>query len=53
VEQFVATLRGLGLTVDLTVYPEADHFIADEVYGAAELQQWFANIKRLDTAIAV
>lgn len=52
-EQFVSTLRRLGATVDFTVLPEGDHFIADQVYGASELQQWFVSLTRRDTAIAV
>jgi predicted peptidase len=32
-QQVVTTLRGLGGTVDFTVLPDGDHFIADEVYS--------------------
>jgi predicted peptidase len=52
-EQFAATLRGLGTDVTLTVLPDRDHFIADEVYGSAELQQWLSSPSRRSTAIAV
>lgn len=52
-EQFVATLRELEATVNFTVLPEGDHFIADEVYGSAELQQWLASLSQRATAIAV
>jgi len=51
-EQFVATLRGLGINVSFTVLPEKDHFIADEIYGSPELQQWFLSIKRRNPALA-
>jgi len=51
-EQFVATLRELGINVNFTVLPEKDHFIADEVYGDPELQRWFVSLKRRDPALA-
>lgn len=50
--QFVATLRELGVTVNFTVFLERDHFIADEVYSALELQQWFSSLSRRDRALA-
>lgn len=53
VEQFAITLKELGATVSLTVFLEADHFIADQVYGAPELQQWFVTQHRDKSAIAV
>lgn len=52
-EQFAATLKGLGTDVTLTVLPDRDHFIADEVYGSAELQQWLSSVSRREAAIAV
>ncbi|MBD6619538.1 phospholipase [Komarekiella sp. 'clone 1'] len=42
-QQIVDTLRGLGGTVDFTVLPEGDHFIADEVYSDSKLQQWLVS----------
>lgn len=45
-QHIVDTLRGLGGTVDLTVLPEGDHFIADEVYGDPKLQQWLVSQSR-------
>lgn len=52
VEKFVETLRGLGISVNLTVFPEGDHFIADQVYSAPDLQQWFISQTRRELAIA-
>ncbi|WP_445633023.1 Phospholipase [Nostoc sp. DSM 114161] len=45
-QQIVDTLRGLGGTVDFTVLPEGDHFIADEVYGNPKLQEWLVSQTR-------
>ncbi|QSJ15715.1 dienelactone hydrolase family protein [Nostoc sp. UHCC 0702] len=45
-QHIVDTLRGLGGTVDLTVLPEGDHFIADQVYGDPKLQQWLVSQSR-------
>ncbi|WP_138500448.1 dienelactone hydrolase family protein [Nostoc sp. PA-18-2419] len=45
-EQIVTTLRRLGGTVDFTVLPEGDHFIADEVYSDPKLQQWLISQNR-------
>lgn len=45
-EQIVATFREAGATVDFTVFPDGDHFIADEVYGDPKLQQWFVSQSR-------
>ncbi|HLO83448.1 MAG TPA: dienelactone hydrolase family protein [Nostocaceae cyanobacterium] len=42
-QQIVDTLRGLGGKVDFTVLPDGDHFIADEVYSDAKLQQWLIS----------
>ncbi|WP_427160649.1 dienelactone hydrolase family protein [Aliinostoc sp. HNIBRCY26] len=42
-QQIVNTLRELGGKVDLTFFPEGDHFIADEVYTDSKLQQWFVS----------
>lgn len=39
-QHIVDILRGQGGIVDLTVLPEGDHFIADEVYSDSKLQQW-------------
>ncbi|OUL20988.1 phospholipase [Nostoc sp. T09] len=45
-EQIVATLREAGGTVDFTLLPDGDHFIADEVYGDQKLQQWLVSQNR-------
>jgi predicted peptidase len=45
-QQIVDTLREVGGTVDFTVLPEGDHFIADEVYSDLKLQQWFVSQSR-------
>ncbi len=45
-QHIVDTLRGLGGTVDFTVLPEGDHFIADEVYSDSKLQQWLISQNR-------
>ncbi|AFY36176.1 dienelactone hydrolase family protein [Calothrix sp. PCC 7507] len=45
-QQIVDTLRGLGGTVDFTLLPDGDHFIADEVYGDPKLQQWLVSQSR-------
>lgn len=51
-QQIVDTLRGLGGTVDFTLLPEGDHFIADEVYGNPKLQQWLVSqIRRASVAV--
>jgi len=50
-QQVVATLRGLGGTVDFTVLPDGDHFIADEVYGNPKLQQWLVSQSRRQTSV--
>ncbi|AUT02441.1 phospholipase [Nostoc sp. CENA543] len=42
-QQIVNTLRELGGKVDFTIFPEGDHFIADEVYTDSKLQQWFVS----------
>ncbi|MUG93517.1 phospholipase [Scytonema sp. UIC 10036] len=52
-ESIVATLRGLGGTVDFTVLPDGDHFIADEVYSDPKLQQWLVSQSRRNTALVV
>jgi predicted peptidase len=52
VEKFVENLRGLGVSVNLTVFPDGDHFIADQVYSAPDLQQWFISQTRRELAIA-
>ncbi|MDF5716604.1 MAG: dienelactone hydrolase family protein [Rhizonema sp. NSF051] len=52
-EQIVATLRGLGGTVDFTVLPDGVHFIADEVYSNPKLQQWLVSHSRGKTSVAV
>ncbi|MCP6760272.1 MAG: dienelactone hydrolase family protein [Fischerella sp. CENA71] len=52
-EQIVATLRGVGGTVDFTVLPDGDHFIADEVYSDPKLQQWLVSQTRGKTSVAV
>jgi len=52
-QNIVDTLRGLGAKVDFTVLPEGDHFIADEVYGDAKLQQWLVSQSRRVTAGAI
>ncbi|MBD2456052.1 dienelactone hydrolase family protein [Nostoc sp. FACHB-87] len=45
-QQVVDTLRGVGGTVDFTVLPEGDHFIADEVYTDLKLQNWLISQSR-------
>ncbi|MEI2579195.1 dienelactone hydrolase family protein [Scytonema sp. PRP1] len=52
-QQIVTTLRGLGGTVDFTVLPDGDHFIADEVYSNPKLQQWVVSQTRGKTSVAV
>ncbi|MCC5642993.1 dienelactone hydrolase family protein [Nostoc sp. CHAB 5824] len=52
-EYIVATLRGLGGTVDFTVLPEGDHFIADEVYSDSKLQQWLISQNRRNVPLVV
>lgn len=42
-ENFVERLRKVGGKVDLTVLPEGDHFIADEVYSDPKLHQILAK----------
>ncbi|MDR3427490.1 prolyl oligopeptidase family serine peptidase [Silvimonas sp.] len=42
----VDTLLALGGNAQFTLIPEGDHFIADEVYGNAQLQQWLAQTPR-------
>lgn len=44
-------LRKLGGKVDLTVLPEGDHFIADQVYGDPKLQQWLISQSRRETSV--
>ncbi|MFW9262528.1 dienelactone hydrolase family protein [Nostoc sp. CALU 546] len=51
-QSIVDTLRGVGGTVDFTVLPEGDHFIADEVYSDSKLQQWLISQSRR-TSVAV
>jgi predicted esterase len=50
-EYLVATLRQLGGRVDLTVLPDGDHFIADEVYGDSKLQQWLVSQSRRQASV--
>ncbi|MCF2145635.1 dienelactone hydrolase family protein [Desmonostoc muscorum LEGE 12446] len=52
-QQIVDTLRGLGGIVDFTVFPEGDHFIADEVYGDSKLQKWLISQNRRNAALVV
>lgn len=52
-ESIVATLRGLGGTVDFTLLRDGDHFIADEVYGDPKLQEWLVSQSRHNTALVV
>jgi predicted peptidase len=52
-EHFVERLRKVGGKVDLTVLPEGDHFIADEVYSDPKLQQWLISLSRRNTALVV
>ncbi|KAF1049191.1 dienelactone hydrolase family protein [Xylophilus sp.] len=40
VEAHVAALRAQGNEVGYTVYPEGDHFIADQAYGEPALRDW-------------
>ncbi|MDZ8186992.1 MAG: dienelactone hydrolase family protein [Nostoc sp. ChiSLP02] len=50
-QQIVETLRGLGATVDFTVLPDRDHFIADEVYSDSKLQQWLISQNRRQASV--
>ncbi|WP_414754002.1 dienelactone hydrolase family protein [Anabaena sp. CCY 9910] len=50
-QQIVDTLHGLGRTVDFTVIPEGDHFIADEVYTDSKLQQWLISQSRRPASV--
>jgi predicted peptidase len=50
-QQIVDTLRRLGGTVDFTVLPEGDHFIADEVYSDPKLQQWLISQSRREISV--
>ena len=45
-QQIVDTLSAAGATVDFTILPDGDHFIADEVYGDSQLQQWLVSQQR-------
>jgi len=45
-QKIVDTLNTLGVKVDFTVFPDGDHFIADEVYGDPKLQQWLVSQSR-------
>ena len=38
-----AALRDLGADARLELYPEGDHFIADQAYANADLQAWLAD----------
>ncbi|MCG6136521.1 MAG: prolyl oligopeptidase family serine peptidase [Nostoc sp. LLA-1] len=51
-QNIVDTLHGVGGAVDFTLLPEGDHFIADEVYSNAQLQQWLIS-QSLRTSVAV
>ncbi len=50
-EHFVERLRKVGGKVDLTVLPEGDHFIADEVYRDSKLQQWLVSQSRRQASV--
>ncbi|MDZ7958021.1 MAG: prolyl oligopeptidase family serine peptidase [Aulosira sp. DedQUE10] len=50
-EQVVATLREAGGTVDFTILPDDDHFIADEVYSDSKLQQWLVFQSRRQASV--
>jgi predicted peptidase len=50
-QQIVDTLHGQGGTVDFTILPEGDHFIADEVYSNPKLQQWLISQSRRQAAV--
>jgi predicted peptidase len=52
-QSIVDTLRGLGGTVNFTLLPEGDHFIADEVYSDPKLQQWLISQSRRQASVAV
>ncbi|MFN6561917.1 MAG: dienelactone hydrolase family protein [Nostoc sp. ChiSLP01] len=52
-QQIVDTLRGLSGTVDFTLLPEGDHFIADEVYSNPKLQQWLVSQTRRNIPLVV
>ncbi len=50
-EDFVERLRKVGGKVDLTILPDGDHFIADEVYGDPKLQQWLVSQSRRQASV--
>jgi predicted peptidase len=52
-EYIVKTLLELGGTVDFTILPDGDHFIADEVYSDPKLQQWLVSQSRRTSALLV
>lgn len=52
-QQIVDSLRTDGGTVDFTVLPEGDHFIADEVYRDSKLQQWLISQNRRNVPLVV
>jgi len=51
-EYFVNTLREHGATVDFTVLPDGDHFIADTVYSDPTLQQWLVSLSHRATVLS-
>jgi predicted esterase len=52
-QNVVDTLREAGAKVDFTVFPEGDHFIADEVYSNPTLQQWLVSQNLRQPAVVV
>lgn len=52
-EYIINTLWGLGGTIDFTLLPDGDHFIADEVYDNPKLQQWLVSQSNRKTSIVV
>ena len=50
-QHIVDTLREAGAKVDFTVFPEGDHFIADEVYSNPTLQQWLVSQSRRQPSV--
>ncbi|MBR8834481.1 MAG: alpha/beta fold hydrolase [Stigonema ocellatum SAG 48.90 = DSM 106950] len=51
-ENFVKILREQGATVEFTVLPDGDHFIADTVYSDPTLQQWLVSLNHQATVLS-
>lgn len=48
IEAHVEALRSQGNPVAYTLYPEADHFIADRAFADPELESWLLTRRRSD-----